>query len=373
MHLPRSYARAVAAALGLFTLVALAGCQSTGGGAPVHGARLDGAWQATAGDQVFGFGADYPLAYVRFDGTGSGTGTLYGAEPDSHVLACGDTVFAATTDDTVILYNGDFLGTVVLRYRLPDDDTLVLTSDAGVSQTLTRVDAVPSSAACGRASVAQSLTALPLALAYQSNLLVSGGTLQVAGDDRKVYPVSAASGALGAPIDLVSQWSHAIALQSGDYWGHCWCGSASSVQRIQPGGTSVDTIDTGTDLGVQLQVYTGAWDGSRLWLAGWGDDSRYHLLKVDANAEPDVLDSDFTFGAGGLRGLTYHDGALWGVVYALGYKLVRIDPATGLATRTVALPAEPSGAGYAGVAWLGSDTWLLADTGSTFALYRITF
>lgn len=336
---------------------------------------LSGAWRAAGEGTIFPSAGS--LRYLRLDGPpgSGGTGGVFGVQEGIDVLTCAELVFAVLDDDVVSISSSRLLGgSQLFVFERRGADTLRLTNSEGVTETFTREGAVPAEAACESVGFSQELEGLELALSSWSELESDGSLLRVLGEDDRVYPVSPSSGTIGLPQDLASQYRVFVAMQgSTDYWAHCACGGSQEAFRMRVGGVVVDEVHTDTDLGVEIGVRAGAFDGSSLWLFGTTRAAPRvgTLLQVDAAAEPDVLLGSFEFDAF-LRGLTFHDGSLWGLVNALGTKLIRIDPALGRATRTVALP-DLAGGDYQGVASHGGAIYLLwrRSGGDTFSLFRV--
>lgn len=354
----------------LVPVFVLAGCTSSP--SPPGSTSLAGVWHADAGDTVLPLDPLFPLAYLDVGGSGtSGTLRLYGANPDSNVLACTDLLYAVPAPGALLLSGRGLYQPVLLGARA-EGTTLTLSSETGATLDLEGADAVPASARCAPSSFATTVSAVPLDLAYRSGLLLDGTSLLVAGDDGNVYPVDPATGSLGTAQSLGSGYDHAFAVQAGDYWGHCWCGHNTDVARVQVGGTVIDTVDTEADLGAAMSVSAGTWDGTHLWLAGRQDaDGTVHLYRIDSDAEPDVLVDDFAFPVSSVTSLAYADGKLWAVVDAFAPVLVTIDPTTGRATRTVALP--PTDESFAGLALTPAATYLITTSESGFSLHTLAY
>ncbi|MCA9839639.1 MAG: hypothetical protein KC422_22205 [Trueperaceae bacterium] len=342
---------------------------------------LAGAWQSTSDANIFRDVGLGNLQFLRFTESSDSSGSLevFGIRPETNVLACGQLVFATVAEDTLSLYS-DVFSSRLLQFETTDT-SLTLKDESGLTQTFTKVTEVSSSAICEKASFEASFETIPVNLTSFTGLVSDGTNLRVASEDGNVYPINPSNGQLGVGTVLVGgnfgiggSPRHIVAMQgTTDYWGHCGCGGSQEIVRYKAGAaTAVDIIDTATDLPKEIGVREAVYDGTHLWIAGYSyDEGKYLILKVDSDAEPDVLLSDFAFDDG-LIGFTILGGQLWGLVNVLGYKLIQIDPALGKATRTIDIPALEQG-NFRGLEAFGGSLYLLAEvTQNTAALYKVT-
>jgi hypothetical protein len=368
-------------------LLALAACAAAPGTpqpqpnpTPEPPPSLAGSWQASTPGNLFDNEGLGTLRFLKFTETSDSSGRLevFGVHPESNVLACDALVYAAVADDVVSLFS-KVLNSRLLAYR-KEGDTLTLTNEQGVTQTLSKVADVPASALCERKSFAATFETIPVRLTSFTSLLSDGTNLRVSSEDGNVYPIDPNTGALGTGVllggdfNLGGTFNDTVTMQGAtDFWAHCGCGGSQEIVRFKPGDTTAtDIIDTGTDLGKEIGVRQAAFDGSHLWIAGFSfDDGRNLVLRVNAEVEPDVLVSQFAFDHS-MQGLTFHDGNLWALVDVLGPKLVQIDTTQAKAVRTLSIP-ELSQGRYQGLTSLGGSLYLLAEvSNSTAAVFRLT-
>jgi hypothetical protein len=342
---------------------------------------LAGSWQTSSSDNLFNREDLGTLQYLRFTETTEHSGHLevLGVHTESNVLACDQLVYASVADDVVSLFS-NVLGSRLLVFEKNEADSLTLTNEKGASQTFTKVASVPTSAICEQKSFEASFEAIPVNLTSFTSLLSDGTNLRVSSEDGNVYAINPDNGQLGVGIPLGGDFNlggtfdDTVTMQgSSDFWAHCGCGGSQEIVRFKAGDTAAtDIIDTATDLAKAINIKQAAYDGTHLWIAGRSsEEGRNLVLKVDAEAEPDVLVSSFAFGHS-VQGLTFHEGQLWALVDVLGPKLVQIDASNAKAVRTIAIP-ELSQGGYQGLTSLNGSLFLLAEVSdSVVAVYRLT-
>jgi hypothetical protein len=347
---------------------------------PTPPPSLAGSWQASTPGNLFDNEGLGTLQFLKFTETSDSSGRLevFGVHSASNVLACDQLVYAAVADDVVSLFS-KVLDSRLLTYK-KEGDTLTLTNEQGVSQTLTKVADVPASVLCERESFEAKFENIAVRLTSFTSLLSDGTNLRVSSEDGNVYPINPTTGELGAGVPLGGNFGlggrmdETVTMQGAtDFWAHCGCGGSEEIVRFKAGDAApIDIVDTGVDLGKEISVRQAAFDGTHLWIAGFSfDDGRNVVLKVNAEAEPDVLVSQFAFDHS-MQGLTFHDGNLWALVNVLGPKLVQIDTAQAKAVRTVSIPELTQGR-YQGLTSLGGKLYLLAEiSNSAASVFQIT-
>lgn len=354
-------------------LLALIACGSP---APIPPAPdepdFSGNWRAVSGAEVFG--TAFPATYLQLPEAVGGHGRLLGAHASTGILSCLGLSYAAVNDGAMVYSLEGGFGMVLAASELllveqPDDDTLVLTTPTAHSQTFERVATIPSSAFCELGETAVSVADLGLSYYSSADLESDGVSLwAVDGDDELLYEIDAATGVVGAGIDVggFSQFSYPLAVQDGDFWLHCHCGGNQSVERRSVAGILIDEVDTDLDLGQRMGIDTGALDGDGLlWLHGYISGEGFRLYGVDTSVDPPVLLHDLPFDVM-LSGMTFADGALWALTADSGQSVIRIDPSSGLVTRTIKLPA-PEGTyhRYVGLAAHGEGFYTLVGDWDT--------
>ncbi|HGY09857.1 MAG TPA: hypothetical protein ENK37_07385 [Oceanithermus profundus] len=344
----------------------------------------EGVWQLQSSDIDFGYVGVGTLDYLSFD-QGKPTAQLFGHD-DRAGLKGYASVFVNTTNGLLIIWpdsgmGGCGAGAVVPQelsyaYRYETSgNTLTLTDSQGRIATFDKAAEVPAAARIELLEPTLSVPLnLPVDVAYASNLLSDGTRLWVVGEDRRAYPIDPETGSVGAGQTLTahSSYFHAVTMQDGDFWSHCQCGGSHKIKRLRLGGTEIDEVDTDADLGHEISIRAGSWDGHRLWLLGFNHDrDRSELLRVDTDAEPDSLESVFVFDTGMLRRLTYHEGALWGLFRFAGWQVAELDPAAGRVSQNYTLPVLGIEDRYLGIASLGGKLYLLSEEGDGYKLIAV--
>ena len=358
--------------LGFALAIALVACPTTSTPTPPAPPpppalpSLEGVWAAQSGSGIFDALTDTtPLKFLQL--TTSGSGKAFAVNTSSNVLACAPLLFAVNNANVVSISSSVLFGfnnaggasTKLLTFALTNTG-LSLTDENGNTQTFTKTASVPNSNQCSGANITARLDGLPVVPDSFTNLVSDGTNLRLADDTRIVRILNPATGAQVSTesLSLAGQYTQIMTMQGADYWAHCGCGGSQDVHRVKPSvSTPVKVIDTDTTLGARIGVRAGAWDGTNLWLGGYGVDSKQHILRVNSEAATATLISQFEFGSS-LQALTFQDGALWALVYELGPKLTLIDTATGKATRTLDLPAVTNSS-YQGLASLNGRLYVM--------------
>ncbi|WP_456448021.1 hypothetical protein [Oceanithermus sp.] len=361
----------------LVLALALGSCSS-----PPAPEKPAGSWRLVASDLDLAFFGVDELRYLEFDPERPVVRAFGRLDPvelkgcTSAVVEASGPVLVFWPDQGALICRLGAAGPLDLGFAFAyrrEGPALTISDSSGRSARFERVDRVPGAERCTPAALSEPVAVDPgVSLAYRSNLLSDGSTIWISGRDRKVYPVQPDSGQVGAGQTLTgSSYHHAVALQSGDFWAHCNCGFNEDIRRVRIGGTTVDTVDTQADLGHALRIRAAAWNG-RLWLWGYdGDQERYAFLVVDSDAEPDGLEQVLPFDAHGLRNLTFHDGALWGLFRFAGWQLAELDPAAGKVVRSYTLPRPHGYDAYLGLASLNGRIYLIAEKGDAYELYSV--
>ncbi len=328
-----------------------------------------GSWRLQSNTVDLEFMGVGEVSYLRFDDARPLV-YAFGREAAVALKGCA-TEHVEVQSALLVFWPSDLYGGQPFEYAI-DGDTLTLTDSEGRTAVFERVAEVPASERCDSLEATSSLPlSLPVDRAYGSNLLSDGSQLWIVGEDGKAYPIDPTTASVGAGQTLATgQYYHAVAAQNGDFWAHCQCGGSEDIKRMRLGGTEIDSVDTATDLGNEIRIRAGSWDGSRLWL--WGrnrDSNRGELLRVNSNTEPDVLEDVLVFDTWTLRQLTHHDGKLWGLFRFAGWQLAELDPAAGRVTKSYVLPALEMNGQYIGIASLNGKLYLLASLDQGYALF----
>jgi hypothetical protein len=284
----------------------------------------------------------------------------------SGALLCAEFPWARGASPAIVLdlTRVQFQGTRVLRTSLPTDDELRLTDNLGVTLLFSRAAAVPAEAECGTLVEQQRFTGLPRP-SGSSGLAYDGASLWYTDDDSSTaHPVDPATGAVGSPVDLgfALGFAYVHAAQGGDFWIHCNCGANAVAALVNPGGSEVDSVDTGADLGEAVNIRSLAFDAAAgaLWIAGRASSSSEgRLLRVETDLEPDVLQSSTPF-ATDLQALAFDGTDLWGLTAGFPRSVLRIDPLSGHTTASFTVP--DASVEWTGLALVGGELFLVGST-----------
>lgn len=349
------------------SLLAVAGCGGNGGGG-ARASDLSGVWQYSSGPsllesggqgQGFGGGGDIVDAQLDFlelnaDGTGRGYASGTGAQ-----LGCGNLLFAAIDETVVRIDFPDGFINRTFRYTL-DEAGLTLIDENGAATVFTAAAAVPAASQCGTAAL---VTRVELVRGAGANTsMVTDGTNLYFHDGISLASIAIATLTANAPITTIGAYDKPITMEGADFWGDCNCGGSTDMRRFTQAGVMVDGLDTQNDLAHDLGIDGAAFDGTKMWILGYGYVAgRTELLRVDTAAEPDVLEAVIPL-AYRPQTLSLSGGTFWSINELLGPALVSIDPATGNMTRAVDLPSHYY---YEALVVLGQDAYLLGEDDAT--------
>lgn len=353
-------------------VVLLAACGGAGSNIPA----ISGIWQVQAsnGEILRGLGVSQ-LKYLKLNA--NGTGEAYAVESSTNVLTCAPLLYAVLNANTISI-SSDLVGVSIGSAELFNleklgDTSIRLTSAKGATQTFSQVSTVPPTSLCETANVTARLENIAVEPGSFSNLVTDGTNLRIADQDRKVQIINPTTGAILGNEDISSSsYDDVITMQGAtDYWAHCGCGNSEDVARFKAGTAPTDIINTRTDLSNEIGVRAGAFDGTNLWLGGYSYSAQiFRVLRINATAEPDVVLSSFDFKIG-LEAIAFNDPDLWGLVGSQSAVLVKIDPSTAKATRTIKLP-EVSNGYYRGLTALGGKLYaMIALDNGKITIYAV--
>lgn len=270
MSVPKRSSIPLVVALVLTTL--LGACSSSPPTPPTTtGLDLEGLWRVTPGPATtYGSGG---TTTVQFGPASSGSATYLSQSDANGITDCQQDIYAVIADDVVLLDGEYYVGTAV------NADRIVLDNGTD-SLTLDRVVGAPPVAPCAEAVAtplatftfgAGSFTGLD---AFQTRLYMN---TDAAGDPIVAYET--ATGTLGAAriySDSVSGGTHrwVVGARSDDlFYGHCGCGGVTSVNAFNLAtDTSIAVSEVPTDLGVNLSIRYGYFEGGSLAIGGHSRD-----------------------------------------------------------------------------------------------------
>jgi hypothetical protein len=326
-----------------------------------------GSWEFSSGTLFDSFGLVPRFLVLAPDGSGR----VNFAGGEGGVLTCLSLNYARSETPTLTVEIESAFGssTRVLRYAL-DGDHLDLFGPERRSAGLTRADAVPADVDCASLTEVTLFSDLPIPDS-NSGLAYDGTQLWYQLDNvGKIVAVDPGTGAAGEPEDFgARQFEHIHAASGADFWAHCNCGSNEEAGLVTRDEVVADTVNTLDELADEISLNAIAFDAASgtLWLHGRADDGGGRLLKIDPSGEPDVLLAAFDLDAD-LTGLAFDGASLWAVDRS-GQSLVRIDPATGVATGTFEIPNHF--AFWQGVAVVGTELAVLGSTGLEGAILKV--
>lgn len=369
---------AAATALAL-TVVTGAACGGGKGASRPSDAAIAGSWEYLSGP----FLQETALAtttWLQLDADGAGT--VYGQSANNAINGCASLVFAVTPGNNLsfsapTLY--DFHGQNVFFYRWERaGNQLRLTDRDGQVSVFTRGDAVPAESVCGVASTTSgaslALTGARAPDDYDPSLVGEGDLLwyrDFAGDTVSLTAPTLATGATITWSFSVYPYYYPFTLQGGDFWMKTGAGRDDDAARYTTAETQVDVFNM-QDAGIafDMNIYVGEWDGTSLWLAGFGFATNdYELVRLNSDAEPDLLSSQRPLDGRPL-GMAVLGTRLFVLTDFVGPVIVELDKGSGHAIGTWSLP---TGRYYRGLAAANGSLWALStDQNQDYLLQQVT-
>jgi len=320
--------------------------------------ELVGSWELTGGENPIDVDVG-DLAYLQITevGVDAGTVAMFGRFPSNDALGCAQGTFARVSASALLVEAGVYASDLLLLDL--SGDTMTLTASQGVTATFTRVADIPTEAQCEQASVVGEV-GVALRSDGWGRPLFDGTSLLVKSDDGMVYPVSPASGSIGAARPTHGTYDMPIVEDGTNYWAHCACGGSEDVGLVDATGALIASFDTEA-LGRAIGNRSGYRDGPNIVLHGRGDDGQYWFVTVDITDPLNPVLVSETVAGISYRDLTFHDGAPWGLVNSgLSTAVVRIDASTSRVTRTVEVPDIPVGYDSYGIVSVNGTLTLMA-------------
>ena len=255
----------------LVASIVLAGCGSPTPTPPGSGLDLEGLWRVTPGPATaYGAGG---TTTVRFGAASSGSATYLSQSDANGITACERHVYAVIGGDVVLLDGAYYVGTAV------NADRISLTNGTD-TVTLDRVAGAPPVAPCAEAVATQIATITDGAggftglNAFQTRLYLNTDAATDA-----IVAYDTATGLLGAArvySQSVAGGTHrwVVGARSDDlFYGHCGCGGSTSVNAFNLAtNASIAVAETPTDLGVNMGIRYGFFDGGSLAIGGRNRD-----------------------------------------------------------------------------------------------------
>lgn len=331
--------------------------------------EIAGIWKFSEGE-TFGQILIKDLQYIEFKPDGSGT-VYYQNE---YGITANEKFFYAVINESAVAL--DFIYSSrsiqpeeadrsIAVYDKTDGPSLSLTDTEGNSITLTQETEVPSGLILEELTADAEYPDLGIELDDSTDLVYDGSYLWFEENDAGIiYPFDPDTEEIltGSAVDLsfTGSYTHIQTFQAGSFWTHCNCGSNEVAERNTPAGTTVDEVDTDTELSSPLSIESVAWDGTHLWLSGHNyDDDIDRLLKADSDAEPDTLVSVYNFPE--FDGLTTDGSAFWGILNYFGDILIRFTLEDSEVAVQSVFTLPQGNLNFIGVERVGEDIYLLAS------------
>jgi hypothetical protein len=322
---------------------------------------LAGHWQYVSGPLFSTIALDRIEA---LDLTTTGTGMFYEQSPEG-IPGCASVAYAVLDDTVVELQLTGIALPTLIRYALPDPDTLELVDTYGVTTTWTRVDELPD-LHCTSAVVTTRTVLAPQPAVY-SALASDGSVLWYSPETEGVIALDPTTGSLGSAIapNPSAGFAYLSAVQGSDFW----------AQDSQGGGDQLALVDrTGAPVGTYFSSVTlvsstfDTQDGHSLWI-GTFDGTVEQLLAPLSDPSGSQIGVTLPLHHVAVA-MTFANGSLWMIMDYAGRSLVEVDPTTGAIVETYHLPFGV----YSGLAELGGTLYALhpqAEAGSTTDLVTI--
>jgi hypothetical protein len=309
-------------------------------------------WQRVSGN-IFAQ-PQYELTHMVLND--DSTVDLYYRHPDLGFVVRYWGLFEQGSTTLTVAAAGDLMSVPeMLAYKLPDPNTLELTSVYGDGSVFTRA-ALPTDVQCPELTALNTFPGVPephvgTGLAYDGLNLLYGNA------DYLVQAVTLD----GHPAYTAEPTRFQVhAYQDGGLWlTSGGPGGTDEVQRRDTGDVLFDSVNT-TDLGASTRVRSIAYDaGSHvLWLHGPANDvDGYRLLRVDSDSEPDVLLAAEQLDIS-VEAMTFGGGSLW-LLIDYGRHIVQFDPATLTPERSYVAPRS---AAWDGLAWIDGSLFLIGTS-----------
>lgn len=250
----------------LLSALLLASCTSPTTPPPSGSLDLEGLWLVTAAlGTEYGAGGTTTL---EFGSAPSGAATFLSRATTSGVTTCEQHVYAAVTNNVVLLDG------VHYEASATGQDRIDLVDEFG-QLTLTRVTGAPPVAPClnAQAVLVGTLAERPGSWgtldSHQTRLYFN--TAEVG---NPVVAFDTVTGLFGAGRIYTGNHDHVIAARNdSEFYGHCACGNITTLERFNiDTNTALTTITSTTDLGLFMTMQKGLFTGSAVMVSGTAFD-----------------------------------------------------------------------------------------------------
>jgi hypothetical protein len=256
---------------------------------------------------------------------------------------CQDLIYFSTLDAGIVLQIYDDGGHVQHKLLFGFEakaDTLRLGDGRGHTAVFAAREAVAAELDCPPVLVVSRLElhnypALGTGLAFDGTALIYTREEPETILDR----IDPDTGSLLSPLSLPFPFTLVQATeQQSTFWTVCRCSPAVAVRR-DADGDELDRVDTALFPNpINIRALAHDEDGNTLWLHGLDASGPSRLLRVDSDADPNILVRSISLDLY-LEAMTWYGGALWAVDSTAGRQaLVEIDPELGRVVRTFRSP-----------------------------------
>jgi hypothetical protein len=335
-----------------------------------------GTWEHVAGDlplleESLPAGVDLRYLVLASDQTGGLHAKMEGAGSGAW---CQDLIYSRTVDAGIVLQVYDDAGHVQRKMLVGFDrnaDTLRLGDGRGHTAVFANRDGIPADFDCFPLRIVNrhelgNYPASGTGLAYDGELLIYTREDPETVLDR----IDPETGIPGVPLNLPFPFTLVQATEErSSLWTVCRCSPGVAVRRDED-GDELDRVDTQsfpTPINIRALAHDEA--ANILWLFGLDATGPNRLLRVDSDADPNVLVQALSLDLY-LEAMTWNGEALWAVDSTSGRQAVlEIDPSEPQVVRTFRSP-DPELALRA-IGAVGNRLFVLARDGSTSTVFLL--
>ncbi len=306
-------------------------------------------WQRSSGT-IFG-GTTRELTHLVLND--DATAEFYYRHTEAHFTTCASGLFDQTAAMLTVAMCGPDSYPSLIAYELLDANTLELTDVDGRQGVFVRAS-LPAEVACLDLTVLNTYPGVPRPDVW-SGLAYDTTQLWYTNSDRLAQGITL-TGTPTSTLDLTARFVHAY--QGNALWLTAPAAAGETVQRRDHFNTLLDQVDT-VALGASTEIAAIAHDDAShvLWLHGWPDDASSHrFVRVDADAEPDLLLGIDNFDVD-VDAMTFGGGSLWALI-DVDRHIIQLDPATLTPLQTY---IAPDFAAWHGLAWAEGSLYLIGS------------
>lgn len=313
------------------------------GTAPALRAQIRGDWLLEDGELLPDFDAFLAVTAIRL--SDDGKGRIFFRDTFTNAKDCVRLLHLFDGETLVIDFSPEPASfnhpqqTFAFPMVVIEGDSLTLADEEGHIARFTRQQELPASVVCGSLQVVDTFDNVP-APSFFTGLVEWIGDLLYNSTANQIERFDLDTDTVG-PVVAPTDGRLLQSVQNLNFWTHCACGGSPDA-TFRTLASVIDTVRTGTDLGLQITIRAMEYvpTTNRLWLAGRAaSDSRGRFLIVNTSGEPDILEEAILFDRE-VRGLSFDGADLWAVVTMRSRSICRIDPSTRKVLESFELPDE---------------------------------